>query len=110
MVEFRILEGDSWCECMVLSNGHNIGDARYQLDYDDKGNAIFHFEILKEYRRKGYGSILLNQMLSMIKEKNIRILIGEGYDENIFKFLKINGFSSIKESSDYFCMEALKIV
>jgi len=73
------------------------------------GSAIFHFEINKLYRRKGFGTILLNNMLKMIKENIIRIIIGKSCeDENIKKFLIKNKFTAVKSSELYFAMEGIR--
>ena len=102
------LKGENWCECMLIDNGLNIGEARYEKDYDNIGSAIFHFEINEEYRRKGYGTLLLKNMINIIQENKVRIIIGDKLnDEGIKCFLSKNGFVNIKPSNLYFAMEGV---
>jgi len=35
LFEIKPLEGNGWCECMLLVDGYNIGEARYEKDYDN---------------------------------------------------------------------------
>lgn len=107
-MKLKTLEGEGWCECKILNNGLNIGEARYEKDYDNLGSAIFHFEISKDNRRKGLGTKLLKLMVGMIKESPIRIIIGEScYDEEVKQFLVKNKFTDVKPSEQYFAMEGM---
>lgn len=113
MVRFINLDGENWVESEAWVNSLRVGLAQFQMNYDNKGSAIFHFYIEPDVRGIGIGSRLLDNIIGHIKKKfdipNIRIIIGEQTSDKVIeKWLKKNNFEDIKPSDMYFAIESNK--
>jgi len=57
----------------------------------------------KEYRRRGIGTLLLNKMISILQNMNVRLIRLSILEENIVgrKFYEKNGFKPVRRRIEY---------
>lgn len=60
---------------IILLDDTLIGMMEYEISNDKI--ILYSIEIIKEYRNKGYGTIIINKLLSI---KNIRSIVGEAIE------------------------------
>ncbi len=64
--------------------------------------TIISLGVLKEYRNKGYGDVLIKESIKTLKEHNEIILHVMVNNMNAIKLYKTNGFVIIKRLSNYY--------
>jgi ribosomal protein S18 acetylase RimI-like enzyme len=85
----------------LIYNSRPIGNISYEIDRTLKILYLYTININEKYRRNGYGTILLDNIIRLYKEYNVicKILGGE---ENIqcMKLLKKFGFKYFDKNNE----------
>lgn len=80
---------------MLKSIEHENGFLDYEISFND-GIKVISIKVEEEFRRKGIGSKLLQALILMYPNRNIKVRL-ENYTKELINFYKKNGFQWVRE-------------
>lgn len=86
---------------IINLNNVSIGSIEYFIDNYYKSVQISYMSLDKEYRRKGYGTLILEKLKSLAKKCGMKYIEGECRGELIQFYKRLGADFTKRRESDY---------